>query len=278
MFIYKYFIEPMMSKTGYNPVNTVAYASIAIITLYLLYKYLIDKYDIKIDKYFIYGAVSFVLLGSTKRVITDLVDNGVIKPITPIHEWVLDSHLYDYNFFNISPGIYLFVGILFLISFLLFWKFNNVKNLYKFGLVLWVTQIVILLPFMKYAIPAGTPVIILALISAGIGYIVLKKPLPTLVVFSQALDGGATFFSIDYGHFITGISYFEQHVVSRGICNLFNTCFTFYAVKTILAILVVYLVDKENLKENEKNFIYLILIIIGMAPGLRDILRLICGG
>jgi len=268
----------MVSKTGYNLVNTLTYALIAITALYLIYRYILDKYHIKIDKYFIYGVVSFVLLGSTKRVITDLVDNGVIKPVTPVHAWILESHIYDYNFFNISPGIYIFIGLLFLASLIFFWKFDDIKNLYKFGLILWVTQLIILLPFMTYVFSAGMAVLVLAVMGGAFGYFILKKAVPTLVVFSQALDGGATFFSIDYGHFITGVSYFEQHVVSRGICNLFNTCFTFYAVKTILAILVVYLVDKENMKENEKNYIYLILIVIGLAPGLRDILRLICGG
>ena len=278
MIIYKYFIYPMVSKTGYNLVNTVVYAIIAILSIYAIYRYILKKYGIKIDKYFIYGIISFVLFGSTKRVITDLVDSGVMGPISPLHAWILESHIYDYNFFNISPGIYIFVGLLFVVSLILFRKLNNVENLYKFGLVLWASQIIVLIPFMKYIIPAGLPIIALAIVGGVIGYVVTRKNIATLAVFSQSLDGAATFFSIDFGYMITGVRYFEQHVVSNGICAIFNTCFTFYAIKMLMTILVAHIIEREGFDENEKHYIYSILIVIGLAPGFRDILRFVCGG
>ena len=57
-----------------------------------------------------------MLLGSTVRVVTDAIDAGRFLPITPIHDLILKSHIYDYGFLTVSPGIYLVVAAILLVS------------------------------------------------------------------------------------------------------------------------------------------------------------------
>ncbi|MBN2478466.1 DUF63 family protein, partial [Candidatus Micrarchaeota archaeon] len=86
-----------MNYEGYNLVNTLVYAGIALAVLYILYT-AFKKYRIKINEQFAYGVLSFILLGSTVRVITDSIDSGVFTAATPIHKMILESGIYDYGF------------------------------------------------------------------------------------------------------------------------------------------------------------------------------------
>ena len=113
-FIYDYFIDPIWSYSGYNIVNTLTYAAIAILAVYLIYGVL--KNRIKIDKKFVCAILWFVLFGSTLRVVTDSIDSGVMQPITFIHQLVLDSHIYDYGYLTVSPGVYIVTASLLFIS------------------------------------------------------------------------------------------------------------------------------------------------------------------
>ena len=38
------------------------------------------------------------------------------------------------------------------------------------------------------------------------------------------------------------------------------------------------LISKEKMDEEDKNFVILVLLIMGFAPGIRDILRMTVGG
>ncbi|MCP4647544.1 MAG: DUF63 family protein [bacterium] len=74
-----------------------------------------------------------------------------------------------------------------------------------------------------------------------------------------------------------GKNYFEQHVLSRAVGELLNTYFLFYLVKVAIASAAVYLVEKEKMKSDERIYFYLVVAIIGLAPGIRSILRMVCG-
>src|SRR3989338_8041275 len=99
-FLYTNYIAPILDKTGYNPINTLTYALIALISLYII-RALFKKYNITVDRNFVYSVVPFVLFGSTLRVVTDSIDAGTFKAITPIHKLILDSHIYDYGYLTV---------------------------------------------------------------------------------------------------------------------------------------------------------------------------------
>ncbi len=274
-FIYDYYIKPIWDKTGYNIVNTLTYAVIAIVAIYLIR--ILLKSRVKIDREFIFGALSFVLFGSTIRVVTDSIDSGVFKAVSPIHKLMLDSHIWDYGYFTVTPGIYIVTAGLFLLSLLIFKKLNALHLVKYAGLALWIPHFIILVPFMAYAAYA-IPIVILAAIPAYLAYRYFKDMVLAGIVMGQALDGAATFFVIDIFSKISGITYFEQHVFSSAIGEITGTFFTFYLLKSILAFGAAHVLKKETVDREDLNYLALILMIMGFAPGIRDILRMMVGG
>lgn len=275
-FIYDYFVDPILSRTGYNLVNTFTYAIIALIALYLVYREF-KKHNIKIDEKFILSLIPFILLGSTVRVVTDAIDAGKFLPITPIHSFVLASHIYDYGFLTASPGIYIVIAAILFLTMSILHVFKRPDLLAPVGYALWLPNFLLLVPFFKFwwfALPA----IFLALVPALIIWKFTKNKIYALMVGSQALDGAATFTILDFSNRFLGTNYFEQHVISNGLCGLFGTCFTFYLVKVGISMAAAYLLLREkDASDNEKYFVALIILIMGLAPGIRDLLRVIAG-
>ncbi len=273
-FINEYFVEPIWSHSGYNVVNTLTYAVIAIAAVYLIYRALHRR--ISIDESFIRSVLCFVLLGSTLRVVTDSIGSGVLEPVTPVHRWVLDSHLYDYGYFTVSPGIYIVTAALLLASMFVLYRIKRLELLGYVGLALWIPHFLLLVPFMGYWVYA-IPVLIMAAVPAYIALKYLKDRIMAGIVAGHALDGAATFFAIEMFPQFTGIFYSEQHVFSGAIGILSGNFFVFYLVKVAIAFAAGYFLAKEKMNADERNYIALVLMIIGFAPGLRDVLRMIVG-
>ncbi|MFH0737228.1 MAG: DUF63 family protein [Candidatus Micrarchaeota archaeon] len=274
-FIYDYFIRPIWEKTGYNSINTAAYAIIAIAAVYLIYRAL--KGRVRIDDNFLYGALSFVLFGSTMRVVTDSIDGGVMKPVSALHSLVLDSHLWDYGYLTVTPGIYILTAAMFLCSVAILHMMKRMELLPYIGLALWIPHMALLIPFAGYAVYA-IPILLLAAIPSYAAYVYFKDNVLAMVVAGQALDGAATFFVIDYFSEIAGISYFEQHVIGGAIGAFFGTFFAFYLAKVLIAFIAAHVLRTEkDLDAEDMRFVALALMIMGFAPGIRDILRMAIG-
>ncbi len=274
-FIYEYYISPIWDHSGYNVVNTITYAIIAIIAVYLLNK--IIKKAIMIDENFITGVMAFVLFGSTIRTVTDAIGSGIFQPVSPVHEFVLNSHWWDYGYLTVTPGIYVVTATLLLVSMTILHRLKRMELLPYIGLALWLPHFILLIPFMQYIIYA-IPIIFMAFVPTLIAYKYFKNRIFAAIVAGQALDGAATFFAIDIFSAITGIKYFEQHVFSAAIGNFGGTYFTFYLLKTCIAFAAVYLLTKEKMEIEDKYYIAMILMTMGFAPGIRDILRMVIGG
>ncbi len=255
----EFFLSPMADKTGYNLVNTLAYALIAIAAVYVIY-IVFKRLKIRADDYFMKTIFFLVLFGSAKRVVTDAVDFGALQiPII--------KDLYAYNFFNISPGVYIFTGILAVFLFLAE-HFAKRRIAMPVAFSLAVFHLALILPLLSdfFAIFF---ILVLAAVPFYISQRFLKEPLLSLIVFSHALDGAATFYAIDVSK-----SYFEQHVFPTMIGDA-HGYIAFYVIKVLIAFLAAYLIKNEE--ENEKNFIATVLIVIGLAPGIRDMLRVAAG-
>lgn len=273
-FIYDYFVRPIWDRSGYNIINTLAYAIIAIVSIYAISRAL--KGRVAIDSGFIRGAMAFVLFGSTVRVVTDSIDNGKFLPITPLHQLVLDSHIYDYGYLTVTPGIYIVTAFLMLGTLAALHMLKRTGLLMHVGLALWAPHFILILPFMGYAIYA-LPILALAAIPAYAAWRHFKDSALTLVVAGQALDGAATFVVIDIFSKVSGIAYFEQHVVGGFIGSFFGTFFVFYLLKVAIAFAASYALQKEKMDGEDRNYIALVLMIMGFAPGIRDMLRMAMG-
>ncbi len=275
-FIYKYFIEPIWARTGYNPINTATYAIIALLALFLIWK-CFKKCNINVNKNFIYNVLTFVLLGSTVRVVTDSIDAGALTTITPVHQVILSSHIYDYGYLTVSPGIYFVIALMLFVTMAILWKIKKPELLGAVGLALWLPHFLILLPFMGFIVHT-IPVLILAAIPAYLALRYFNNEILDIILTAHALDNGAKFYTIDIFSKISGKAYFEQHVVGGMIGQIFGTFFAFYVVKVLLAFAMAYVISKEKeMEENERNYISLAIMIMGFAPGIRSLIRLAVG-
>lgn len=279
-FIYYWFQQPIIERTGYNPVNTIVYAAIALIAVYIIWL-IFQRRKLQIDQRFIYAILAFVLFGSTVRIITDISEKPIwdsFPDVSPLHNPVYNLGWYDYDAYIIpSPGIYIVTAILFLISLAVLWALKKQQYLMHVGLALWLPHFLVILPFLgNYALHA-IPILILTALPA---YFVHKKysnNTLTLVQASHGLDGAATFYAIDIFPKFSNVVYGEQHVLGGFIGEFFGTYFAFYALKILLAYFIVDTLHKEKASANYKNYIALVIIIIGFAPGLRDVLRMMAG-
>jgi len=262
-FIREYFFAPIEERSGYNVINTAVYAAIALLAAYIIFKAL-KRLGIKTDKRFAYSIVPFVLFGSTLRV-------------------VVDANILPYNYFTTTPGIYIVVGLITLATIFLLYSAKRLELLSYVGIALFLPSFILLLPLFKH-LEFFTFILILASLGTALGNVIFNSLklectfLNRLVVFSHALDGAATYVSIDVFSKMRPISYFEQHVVTNALAQAFGGFWIFYLVKVAFAIAAVYLLEKSSdVKEDERYYVMLLLVIFGLAPGVRDSLRLLCG-
>ena len=293
-FVQTFFIDPMWDRTGYNMVNTLTYAAIVITALYFIWKFF-EKRNISIDRAFWAGALAFVLFGSSLRVLTDAVDAGIMAKTLmgaqagaggwfggiaqAAYPFLLSSRILDYGPLTVTPGIYVMTAFLFLGFIALGWKMKQPYLAAGAGLAGGLLNLLLLLPMMKHWDYAMLDIGLMLLVGA-IAYFVLKykdrKHL--LPVMGQALDGAATWIAIDFFGPASGNNYFEQHVLSSAIGTSTPLGFgLFFLLKIGFASLAVWAIRKEDLDERVKSLVLLVITIIGFAPGLRDLLRMLCG-
>lgn len=93
------------------------------------------------------------------------------------------------------------------------------------------------------------------------------------LVFGQFTDASATFIAIDY------YSYWEKHVVPGLLIDVFGTAAVMFLLKVVALLFAVYVLDitlKSELGRHKQivPLIKVAVLVLGMAPGLRDMLRL----
>jgi uncharacterized membrane protein len=283
-FFEKYFLDPIENKTGYNIINTSVYAAIALISIYLIWKF--SKGKIKFsEKEFLYSLAVFVLLGSTARVITDLEDSGFLKTSGLPEIYKIVANVFKYSYLTVTPGIYIVTSVLFFVALFLAKKLNRPYFAFFSGAFLWGILTLLILPFIRY-IEFGLLVLAFSFFFFLLAKYFLEKVLyiklnihHKLAVFGQTLDGAATFVTLDFFSKFTGHNYFEQHVIPNILGTATPLGFgLFLLVKVIIASLMVYLIEKEgDLDLEDKSLFLLVIAVMGFAPGIRDLLRMLCG-
>jgi uncharacterized membrane protein len=74
-----------------------------------------------------------------------------------------------------------------------------------------------------------------------------------------------------------GLCYQEEHVFGGFLAGFDFGLVVFLLIKVAFSILACYVIEKELKNEHSRNFVYLLIIIFGLAPGVRDALRLLAG-
>ena len=103
---------------------------------------------------------------------------------------------------------------------------------------------------------------------------IFASPVVFLAVAGQILDGIATAIGLEY------LGYSEKHVLSDKVIQIFGNAFGFTFVKIGLAGLILYFFTIANFEHRQRHLRLLVglaMLVVGMAPGLRDVGRAVIG-
>jgi uncharacterized membrane protein len=274
-FINTYYLDPIRTDEGYNPVNTFTWAIVLGICIFGVFR-LLEKLEVKITPRFIASVLPFVLAGSSLRVFEDS-PAGIVHP--------------PFTYLLITPNIYF---IVFAVTIGCLWlsirlqKAGLVKDFHflfaGFGLVWFFANLVILLHF-ESIVNAYVPLFVLG---AGTGltfafYLVARyfkssiftDPLNLSILLAHLLDASSTYIGVDT------LGYYEKHVVPTYLIQLTGTALVMYPLKLIIFIGVLYLLDTqfEDDKQsyNMKMLIKMVILILGLSPATRNTIRMMLG-
>jgi uncharacterized membrane protein len=98
-------------------------------------------------------------------------------------------------------------------------------------------------------------------------------PLYRILVIGQLLDASATGYGIDFGP----IPYQEVHVVGSALIRWTGTAFALFPVKLAVVIPAIYILEIYRREGNREfaNLVLLAMITVGLAPGVRDMVRMV---
>lgn len=248
-FIKQYFIDPILLNQGYNFINSTVYALVFIAAIYLIFL-LLKKTKIPVDNRLALAILPYAIFGSIIRI---LEDTGILK-----------------SYLLVTPMIYgemiLFILSVFLISVFLERKFGvpYFKILFLIGILL----IPVPLVFLNFKNLYGM-LLTLAFFLPWIlvFYFIRWKPENKLVSLTHIFDGTASFTAVRF------FGYFEQYPIPRFLMASFSPV-SFLVVKVIAIIAILILIDRLSDDKEFNNYIKLIIGILGLAPGIRDLLRL----
>ncbi|MEI7857629.1 MAG: DUF63 family protein [Methanomicrobiales archaeon] len=275
-FIYKYYIDPVRYEQPYNAVETITYALILIAALYLIY-YWFKKTDMKIDGPFVLATLPYVILGGVLRV-------------------VQDAHMItsDLQFLLVTPPIYVLlflyaVIILFISRYLagqglcknylkiyagagLFTSFCVILLLTAWGLTHTRIDLFVLAIIPLMAIVATA--IVFAVMRYALKWEYVTDPLYMTLLFGQLLDASATRYGIDLH---PTVKYIEQHVVGSFLIDWTGTAFVMFPLKLVVLFPAIYIMEQYRKEANPAfwHLVLLAMITVGLAPGIRDMTRMV---
>jgi uncharacterized membrane protein len=251
-----YFLAP--KKTGYDIPKTLTYALVLVVAAYLLFKAL-RKIGVKIDRRLVISVIPYIVLGSTVRVLED--------------QGSLSSYLF------VTPGIYFLIAGVFISVLLLSILLERKKGVAYFkptfvvGVVLMAVAIANLGPVTN---PIGIAYVFLFFIPwVGAFYLLKRFGLANRIAACvQMFDANVTFVALQFfGSSAGNMGFYEQHVVPTFIINIFGPA-SFIITKIIVVGAALFLIDRFTEDKQFANYLKLIIGILGMATGTRDILAL----
>ncbi|MCQ1535261.1 DUF63 family protein [Methanosarcina sp. KYL-1] len=274
-FINTYYLDPIRTDAGYNPVNTFTWAVVLGICIFGVFK-LLEKLEVKITPRFIASVLPFVLAGSSLRVLEDS-PAGIINP--------------PFSYLLITPNIYFLV---FAVTVICLWisirlqKAGLVKDYHSafagFGLLWFIVNLFTLLYF-EDVVAAYVPVFVLGA-GTGLTFVFYKiaryfkseiftDPLNLSILMAHLMDASSTYIGVDK------LGYFEKHVLPAYLIELTGTALVMYPLKLIIFIGVLYVLDTQFEDDDEssnlKMLIKMVILILGLSPATRNTLRMMLG-
>lgn len=267
-FINRYYVDPIVNDAGYNIVNTLTWAAVLAICVYILYALkLFRRLDITFrHSAFAAGVVCYVLFGSSLRV---LEDADIFTP--PL------------GYLLITPVIYFVVFFVTLAALLLSLKIYKERYHTPFAIIgigLTSMNIGVLLWHERIAYPAESlliialTVLITASIYIGAGFAkvaFLRDRLNVAILGAHLFDASSTTVGIDL------LNYHGKHVVENYLVDLTGTGAVMYPLKLLVFIPLLYLVDSEFEELELRDLLKLVILVLGLSPACRNTLRILFG-
>jgi uncharacterized membrane protein len=274
-FIYRYYIDPIRFGEAYTLVDTLTYAVILIVAVFVVYRSL-KRAGIPLNEQLVYATLPYVLFGALLRVVED---TGMIQS--------------DLRFLLVTPLIF-FVVFFITVSALFFSSFLEKRGVIKdyfrmyggMGGVVALGTAGVLLYFGLSTTTIGLVELLIILTLAGTttlllwgglrylaGWKFVSYPLYALLIFGHMLDASATSYGID----LHSISYTEVHVVGSTLIALTGTAFSMFLLKLAVIIPAVYILEQYKKEGNSELWFIIVLcmIVLGLAPGIRDLGRMV---
>lgn len=259
------FIDPIIYDMGYNPVNTVTWAIILGISIYCLIR-LFRRLELKLDERLVVCTLPYILAGSSLRVIEDA------ELVSPPWKYLL-----------ITPLIY-FLVFLVTIAALLITRELLGREFYRgyaaVG-VLWTILNLGALATVGFKEPWVMAVIFALGSAITAGFIILRRTVPRLcfldnrfnlaILYAHMLDASSTYVGVDW------FGYYEKHVVPTFLIDLTGTAIIMYPLKLLIILPILSMIDGSIRDPSLRNLIKLVLITLGLAPAVRNTLRLALG-
>ncbi len=313
-FIEDYYIKPLLANGFFNPVNTITYGLLLIAGFVLVYK-LLKRLHVTIDNRLMLAILPFVFFASATRALRDFIYNNIrpenypaffedlnvnystvageaynyIINIVPVHSlagleaWILA--LFP------TPGSYLLTFIIALVTLLIslvIQKYSKIKYwkiMFILGIIYSLWTIILLPISFLQPLTIIVPIFIgWIVVLYGFSYLLrtqwFTKKFPnnfftkaltyenTGILNAHMLDATATFTALTYFGFI------EQHVVPRLFIPLGGPAVMF-VLKLVVIVPVLYVIDQHKGDPNFKNLLKIAVLILGLAPALRDIITLL---
>ncbi|MFH0987007.1 MAG: DUF63 family protein [Candidatus Micrarchaeota archaeon] len=260
-FVQQYYIEPITTGSGYNPVNTVTYAILLLVGIWAVMK-LLKKMKIQLTPGLWRGLIPYVLLGGMFRACEDAN---------------LLSVFGDLHFLFITPMIYLFIFAM-AISTVAFSHYTKRDIVGKTGWAV-VAVLALLIAINAKNWPGFAMIVGLGLGIFATVYLIAKQlkqkwltsGYNSLPVLAHTFDACSSVISI----MVIG-GYTEQHVVPNLIFSSIPFYF-FIPLKVALSLLAVYVIQKEVEDPRWRWMLMLAVFVLGMGPGTRNTLTALLG-
>ena len=263
--IYRYYINPIIYDTSYNPVDTVTWAvvlGLAILGLIRLFR----RWHISMDERLVLSTLPYILAGSSLRVIedADLVDA-------------------PWRYLLITPIIFFVVFLITAASLAITRKIRG-EEFYRSYAAVGIAWTVLNLAILS-TVGFKNAWVIFAVFVIGTaitgGILLCRRALPWLgflddrfnlmIIYAHMLDASSTYIGVDW------FSYYEKHVLPTFLIDLTGSAAIMFPLKLLILLPVLSMIDRSIEDPSLRNLVKLTLITLGLAPAIRNTLRLALG-
>jgi uncharacterized membrane protein len=256
-FINENFLNPLCHY--YTTIGTITYGLILILAVLGTYK-LLKKLKIKIDKRFFLALLPFIIYGGWTRALRDY-----------------NLGIYGQNKLFCSPPIYFFIYAITLASLLLGLLIERKTKKVSYEKIMIVIGILFLLYDFSLTIIKnffGFSIILLLISAWSLMFYGIHKVKPKLlskenagIIVSHLFDASSTFTALTF------FGFYEQHVLPNFFIRTLGLgSWTMFPLKIAVVWIVLYYIDKSKEDLFLKRFLKIIILILGLALGIRDFL------